>query len=183
MLNLPITGDDPIGVELAGALKNVYAIAAGISDGLGFLNNTRAGLITRCLAEMTRVGCAYGASPLTFLSLAGVGDLFLTCSSRNSRNYTVGYRLGQGEKLSVIIETLGSVAEGVATAKGLHEIIERLGAYAPIAEGVYGVLYQGHTANEMSQFLMNQPPAQREVDIPERAAPYAEIMAKLGLDQ
>lgn len=178
------TGDDPIGVELAGALKNVYAIAAGISDGLGYQNNTRAGLITRCLAEMTRVGCAYGASPLTFLSLAGVGDLFLTCSSRNSRNYTVGYRLGQGEKLDVIIDTLGSVAEGVATAQGLHEIIERLGAeaYAPIAEGVYAVLYDGQTAEEMSHWLMNQPAAQRELEIPERAAPYEAIMLKLGLE-
>jgi glycerol-3-phosphate dehydrogenase len=135
-------------VELAGALKNVYAIAAGVADGLGFENNTRASaslpcshlalrltemafqnlvLITRGLSEMTRIGAAYGASPLTFLGLAGVGDLFLTCSSPASRNYTVGYRLGRGESLPDIIRTLGSVAEGVTTAKALHELLEELG--------------------------------------------------------
>ena len=148
------TGDDPIGVELAGALKNVYAIAAGIAAGLGFENNTRASmshersrnayslsclhevLITRGLAEMTRIGTAYGASPLTFLSLAGVGDLFLTCSSKTSRNYTVGYRWGQGEKLDHIIKTLGSVAEGVTTAKALKSVVDDLGVTAQIASGV-----------------------------------------------
>ena len=93
-------------------------------------------LITRGLAEMTRIGTAYGASPLTFLSLAGVGDLFLTCSSPTSRNYTVGFRLGKGEKLDEIIRTLGSVAEGVTTAKGLKKIIDELGVSAPIANGV-----------------------------------------------
>lgn len=85
---------------------------------------------------MTRIGVAYGASPLTFLSLAGVGDLFLTCSSPNSRNYTVGFRLGKGEALDEIIKTLGSVAEGVTTAKGLKAIIDKLGVTAPIATGV-----------------------------------------------
>lgn len=93
-------------------------------------------LITRGLAEMTRIGTAYGASPLTFLTLAGVGDLFLTCSSSNSRNYTVGFRLGKGEKLDHIIKTLGSVAEGVTTAKGLKAIVDELGVVAPIASGV-----------------------------------------------
>lgn len=155
MFDYSYTGDDPIGVELAGALKNVYAIAAGIAAGLGFENNTRASecitshtkdvipqgsippvLITRGLAEMTRIGTAYGASPLTFLSLAGVGDLFLTCSSSTSRNFTVGYRLGQGEKLEHIIKTIGSVAEGVTTAKGLKAIVDDLGVVAPIASGV-----------------------------------------------
>lgn len=147
------TGSDPIGIELAGALKNVYAIAAGLADGLGFENNTRAsellvigetpaelmlpeGLITRGLAEMTRIGASYGANPLTFLGLAGVGDLFLTCSSSASRNYTVGYRLGKGESLDTIIKTLGSVAEGVTTAKGVKKLIDELGVDAPIATGV-----------------------------------------------
>ncbi|KAG6333699.1 hypothetical protein ID866_5382 [Astraeus odoratus] len=134
------TGGDPIGLELAGALKNVYAIAAGMADGLGFENNTRAssvpGLITRGLAEMTKIGTAYGASPLTFLGLAGVGDLFLTCSSPTSRNYTVGYRLGKGEKLEDIINTLGSVAEGVTTAKGLKQIIDDMDISASIATEV-----------------------------------------------
>lgn len=93
-------------------------------------------IITRGLSEMTCIGTAYGASPLTFLGLSGVGDLFLTCSSSDSRNYTVGYRLGQGEKLDVIIKTLGSVAEGVPTTKGVKKIIEELGVRAPIANSV-----------------------------------------------
>jgi glycerol-3-phosphate dehydrogenase len=93
-------------------------------------------IITRGLSEMTVIGTAYGASPLTFLGLAGVGDLFLTCSSPNSRNYTVGYRLGQGEKLDVIMSTLGSVAEGVPTTQGVQKIIEELEVHAPIATAV-----------------------------------------------
>lgn len=101
------------------------------------------GLITRSLAEMTRIGTAYGAAPLTFLTLAGVGDLFLTCSSKTSRNFTVGYRLGRGERLDEILGSLGSVAEGVATSKGAKAIIDKLGMHAPIALGVYGVLYEG----------------------------------------
>jgi glycerol-3-phosphate dehydrogenase len=91
---------------------------------------------------MTRIGTAYGAAPLTFLTLAGVGDLFLTCSSRTSRNFTVGYRLGRGEQLEEILASLGSVAEGVATSKGAKAIIEKLGMNAPIALGVYGVLHE-----------------------------------------
>lgn len=91
---------------------------------------------------MTRVGVAYGASPITFLSLAGVGDLFLTCNSEKSRNFTVGYRMGKGESLDHIIETLGSVAEGVTTAKGYIKIIERVGVDAPVAKAVYDVLYE-----------------------------------------
>jgi len=93
-------------------------------------------IITRGLSEMTCIGTAYGASPLTFLGLSGVGDLFLTCSSSNSRNYTVGYRLGKGEKLDVIMKTLGSVAEGVPTTKGVKKITEELGINAPIANSV-----------------------------------------------
>jgi glycerol-3-phosphate dehydrogenase len=91
---------------------------------------------------MTRVGVAYGASPITFLSLAGVGDLFLTCSSESSRNFTVGFRLGKGESLDHIIETLGSVAEGVTTAKGYKQICDRVGVDAPIAHSIYSVLYE-----------------------------------------
>ena len=100
------------------------------------------GLITRGLGEMTRIGTAYGASPLTFLGLAGVGDLFLTCSSPTSRNYTVGYRLGKGEALEDIINTLGSVAEGVTTAKSLKKIIDEMDVSAPIANGVSGGIYR-----------------------------------------
>ncbi|CAE6376321.1 unnamed protein product [Rhizoctonia solani] len=176
------TGADPVGVELAGALKNVYAIATGIADGLGYENNTRAGLITRALAEMTRIGAAYGASPLTFLSLAGIGDLMLTCTSSKSRNYTVGFRLGKGEELGHIIQTLGSVAEGVTTSEGLKPITQRLGVYAPIADGVYSILYEGRDAKDVAVQLMNEPPL-REMDLPEGAGgPVEELKKKLGVN-
>ncbi|KAI0788688.1 NAD-dependent glycerol-3-phosphate dehydrogenase [Abortiporus biennis] len=176
------TGGDPIGLELAGALKNVYAIAAGMADGLGYENNTRAMLITRGLAEMTRIGTAYGASPLTFLSLAGVGDLFLTCSSPTSRNYTVGFRLGKGEKLDHIIETLGSVAEGVSTAKGVKSIIDELGVKASIATGVYEVLYEGKNVEERASELLSTPSI-RELDLPSTTGRPAQLlMKKLVLD-
>ncbi|KAJ7040373.1 glycerol-3-phosphate dehydrogenase [Mycena alexandri] len=175
------TGSDPIGIELSGALKNVYAIAAGMSDGLGYENNTRAMIITRGLAEMTCIGTAYGASPLTFLGLAGVGDLFLTCSSSSSRNYTVGYRLGQGEPLQKIISTLGSVAEGVSTAKGVKTIIDKLGVNAPIAERVYQVLYDDKATKTAVQELMDLP-ASRELELPTMGSkPAQQLMAKLGL--
>ncbi|KAJ7926019.1 glycerol-3-phosphate dehydrogenase [Mycena leptocephala] len=159
------TGTDPIGIELAGALKNIYAIAAGMSDGLGYENNTRA---NDC------IGTAYGASPLTFLGLAGVGDLFLTCSSSSSRNYTV-------EPLEKIIATLGSVAEGVSTAKGVKTIIDKLGVNAPIAEKVYEVLYENKGTKTAVQELMDLP-ASRELDLPATAGgPAKELMEKLGL--
>ncbi|KAK7059180.1 hypothetical protein VNI00_001807 [Paramarasmius palmivorus] len=177
------TGNDPIGIELSGALKNVYAIAAGAADGLGFENNTRAMIITRGLAEMTCIGTAYGASPLTFLGLAGVGDLFLTCSSPNSRNYTVGYRLGKGESLETITDTLGSVAEGVSTTKGVKVIIDELGIQAPIATCIYEVLYEGKDIRVAVRELMELPPS-KELDLPPTAgAPARKLMQKLGLKQ
>ncbi|KAF8898951.1 glycerol-3-phosphate dehydrogenase [Infundibulicybe gibba] len=176
------TGGDPIGIELSGALKNVYAIAAGMSDGLGFKNNTRAMIITRGLAEMTCIGTAYGASPLTFLGLAGVGDLFLTCSSPNSRNYTVGYRLGKGESLENITKTLGSVAEGVSTTKGVKTIIDELGIKAPIASSIYEVLYNGKDTHIAGRELMELPPS-KELDLPPTAGgPASKLMKKLGLE-
>ncbi|KAH7914777.1 6-phosphogluconate dehydrogenase [Hygrophoropsis aurantiaca] len=176
------TGGDPIGLELAGALKNVYAIAAGMADGLGFENNTRAGLITRGLAEMTRIGTAYGASPLTFMGLAGVGDLFLTCSSPTSRNYTVGYRLGKGESLDDIIRTIGSVAEGVTTAKGVKKIIDEMGLSAAIANGIYEILYEGKQVQVGVQELMCRPPS-RELDLPAQAGePARRLLGKLGME-
>ncbi|EAU92739.2 glycerol-3-phosphate dehydrogenase [Coprinopsis cinerea okayama7 len=175
------TGGDPIGIELSGALKNVYAIAAGMSDGLGFENNTRAMIITRGLAEMTCIGTAYGASPLTFLGLSGVGDLFLTCSSSNSRNYTVGYRLGKGESLDVIMKTLGSVAEGVSTTKGAKKIIDELGVNAPIANSVYDVLYNGKDTRAAMSDLLKLPPS-RELELPPIiGGPARQLNKKLGL--
>lgn len=158
-------------------------------------------IITRGLAEMTCIGTAYGASPLTFLGLAGVGDLFLTCSSPNSRNYTVGYRLGAGESLDEITKTLGSVAEGVSTAKAVKKYIDELGVRAPIAssvsvsliergplwhsgtlEQVYEVLYEGKDTRTAVRELMELPPS-RELELPPTAgAPARELMQKLGLE-
>ena len=162
---LTFSSTDPIGVELSGSLKNVYAIASGVASGLGFQQNTRAGLVTRASAEMQKIGAAFNADPLTFMSLAGVGDLFLTCSSENSRNFTVGKRLGEGESLQHILDTLGSTAEGVQTASAMHDLLERLEMSAPIAEAVYDLLYKGATAADMADRLMGLP------SMPELARP------------
>ena len=136
------THDDVIGVELGGALKNVIAIASGISDSLGFGNNSRASLITRGLAEMTRLGVAMGAKERTFSGLSGIGDLVLTCTSPLSRNYTVGIKLGQGMKLKNILSQTKSVAEGVATAESAYELSKKCNIEMPIVEQVYRVLYE-----------------------------------------
>lgn len=136
------THDDIIGVEIGGALKNVMAIAAGISDSLGFGNNARATIITRGLAEMTRLGVAMGAKEKTFSGLSGIGDLVLTCTSPLSRNYTVGAKLGQGMKLRDILTQTKSVAEGVATAGSAYELAKKYQIEMPIIEQVYMVLYE-----------------------------------------
>lgn len=135
------TSDDPVGLEIAGALKNVVAIAAGASVGIGFQMNSRAALITRGLAEITRVGAAIGANPLTFKGLGGVGDLFLTCTSEKSRNFSVGFRLGKGEQMDQVLREVG-VAEGVTTAKAAYDLVNKLGVDAPIITEVYRVLYE-----------------------------------------
>jgi glycerol-3-phosphate dehydrogenase (NAD(P)+) len=137
------TSTDKIGVELAGALKNVIALAAGACDGLGFGHNTRAALITRGLAEISRMGVEMGAHPLTFLGLSGVGDLILTCTGELSRNRTVGFQLGRGRKLQEILEEMRMVAEGVKTARSAYSLAKRMGVEMPISEQVYRVLYEG----------------------------------------
>lgn len=152
------TSDDPIGLEVAGALKNVMAIAAGACIGLGYGQNSLAAFVTRGLAEITRVGIRLGASPLTFHGLGGVGDLFLTCSSRKSRNFTVGYRLGQKEGLEEIINSLGSVAEGVTTAKAAYKMVTEQNVDAPITKAVYGVLYENKDIDEAVYTLLNRDP-------------------------
>jgi glycerol-3-phosphate dehydrogenase (NAD(P)+) len=136
------THDDVIGAELGGALKNVMAVAAGISDSLGFGDNARASLITRGLAEMTRLGVAMGAKERTFSGLSGVGDLVLTCTSTLSRNYTVGTKLGQGIKLRDIMAGTKSVAEGVATAESAYQLSQKHAVDMPIVEQVYRVIYE-----------------------------------------
>ncbi len=142
------TNDDVTGVELGGAIKNVIAIAAGISDGLGFGHNTRAALITRGLAEMTRLGLCLGARSSTFAGLAGMGDLVLTCTGDLSRNRSVGMKLGQGMKLSEILAEMRMVAEGVKTTESACELARRLKVDMPIAEKTFQVLYHDKPARE-----------------------------------
>ncbi|MBD3789889.1 MAG: NAD(P)H-dependent glycerol-3-phosphate dehydrogenase [Campylobacterales bacterium] len=135
--------DDVIGAEVAGAYKNVIAIAGGVCDGLGLGNNARAALISRGLVEMTRFGTFFGAKTETFLSLGGAGDLFLTASSTLSRNYRVGIGLAKGKKIEKILEELGEVAEGVPTAKALYKIAKEKQIYLPIAAEVYAMIEEG----------------------------------------
>ncbi|MDY6822970.1 MAG: NAD(P)H-dependent glycerol-3-phosphate dehydrogenase [Thermodesulfobacteriota bacterium] len=135
------TNNDVIGVELCGAVKNIIAIASGVSDGLGLGLNTRAAMITRGLAEIRRLGIALGADPHTFAGLAGVGDLILTCTGDLSRNYTVGKKLGQGQKLSDILADMRMVAEGVKTAKSVYNLSAKMGVEMPICNEMYHILY------------------------------------------
>jgi glycerol-3-phosphate dehydrogenase (NAD(P)+) len=136
------TSLDKIGVELAGALKNVIALAAGMCDGLGFGHNTRAALITRGLTEIARLGVKMGAHPLTFSGLSGIGDLLLTCTGDLSRNRTVGFQLGQGRKLKDILSEMRMVAEGVKTTRSVYFLAKRMEVEMPICEQIYRVLYE-----------------------------------------
>jgi glycerol-3-phosphate dehydrogenase (NAD(P)+) len=151
------SSDDPAGVQVGGALKNVIAIAAGASDGLGFGHNTRAALITRGLAEMARLAVAKGGSVLTLSGLAGLGDLVLTCSAELSRNRTVGFELGRGRQLADVLAGLGHVAEGVTTAQSAHQLAERLGVDLPITSEVHAVLYAGKPVAQAVRDLLARP--------------------------
>ncbi len=139
----PYTSNDVVGVEIGGCVKNVIAIAAGISDGLGFGANARAALITRGLSEIARLAVRKGANPMTLSGLAGLGDLVLTCSSEMSRNHTVGFGLGTGKRLEDIQRELGQVAEGVLNARSVRDLARRLKVEMPISDSVYRVLYEG----------------------------------------
>ncbi len=152
------TSDDVMGVELGGALKNVMAIAAGIIDGLGLGNNTRAALITRGLAEITRIAVRRGANPLTLSGLAGMGDLILTCTGDLSRNRTVGIGLGQGKTLAEVLASMSQVAEGVKTTKSAYDLSHKVGVEMPITEAVYQVLYEGRPAKDAVPALMGRAP-------------------------
>jgi glycerol-3-phosphate dehydrogenase (NAD(P)+) len=149
---------DLIGVELAGALKNVIGVAAGISDGLGFGDNAKSALLTRGLAEMARFGVAHGADRATFNGLAGMGDLITTCISPHGRNRRVGERLGQGENLADILASSSMVAEGVTTAKSVHERSQRLNLEMPISKAVYEVLYEDKAPLAAVEELMSRTP-------------------------
>jgi len=150
------TNKDMVGVELGGALKNVIAIAAGISDGLKLGMNARAALITRGLAEISRLGIAMGAEPATFAGLSGLGDLVLTCTGELSRNRSVGFMIGQGRKLSEILAEMKMVAEGVKTAKAAYELSRKHDVDMPITEEVYNVLYKDKPARDAVMHLMTR---------------------------
>lgn len=152
---------DVLGVELGGAFKNVVAIAVGVLEGLGFGANSRASFMTRCLAEMTRLGEALGADPRTFSGLSGLGDLILTCTGDLSRNRQVGLRLGQGESLDAILSDMSSVAEGVTTAKSLHQLQAHLKAAQrdvdlPNATQVYKILYENLSPRQAVMELLER---------------------------
>lgn len=150
------THDDVAGCELGGALKNVMAIAAGMSDGLGFGDNTRASLITRALAELSRLGIALGGRPSTFAGLAGMGDLIATCISTRSRNHRVGFGLAQGQRLSQITEEMNMVAEGIKTTRAVLDLASRHEIEMPIAHHVGLVLYEGMDPRDAVMRLMTR---------------------------
>lgn len=150
------TSYDVIGVELGGAVKNVMAIAAGISDGLGLGFNTRAALITRGITEIQRLGRRLGADSKTFMGLAGIGDLVLTCTGTLSRNWSLGHKLGQGMKLDPILSETRTVAEGVKTTKSVHNLSRKIGVEMPIAEQIYRILYEDLDPKEALRILMSR---------------------------
>jgi glycerol-3-phosphate dehydrogenase (NAD(P)+) len=147
---------DVVGVEVGGSLKNVIAIAAGIADGMGFGYNARAAIITRGLAEMSRMAVAKGANPLTLAGLSGMGDLVLTCTGGLSRNRQVGMKLGEGASIESILADMSMVAEGVKTAQSVHDLSRKMGVEMPICDGVYSILYEGKTARQALLDLMGR---------------------------
>jgi glycerol-3-phosphate dehydrogenase (NAD(P)+) len=157
------TSTDMVGVELGGAFKNVIAIAAGILDGLGLGDNTKAALMTRGLHEMRRLGVALGASAETFSGLTGMGDLMVTCVSRHSRNRLLGEKIGRGASLTEALKEMSMVAEGMRTAKSAVEMAQQVGVEVPIMKQVYEVLYQGKTAREAMVHLLSRS-AKPEID-------------------
>lgn len=148
------TNSDIIGVEMGGALKNIIALAAGISDGLGYGDNTKAALTTRGIVEITRLGQAMGALPSTFAGLSGIGDLIVTCTSMHSRNRRAGIMLGQGKSLDETLDTIGMAVEGVKTCEVAYELAEKVGVEMPITHQLYEVLFKGKDANEAVMDLM-----------------------------
>ncbi|PCJ28687.1 MAG: NAD(P)H-dependent glycerol-3-phosphate dehydrogenase [SAR86 cluster bacterium] len=148
------TNDDMFGVELGGSLKNIYAIIAGIAAALGMGYNTNSMLITRSLTEMARFGKELGADPMTFLGLAGVGDLVVTCSTPLSRNYRIGLALGQGKSIDEASTEIGQVAEGVNTVKLVKEKADELGVYMPLATGLYRIIYENDSLRNIISSLM-----------------------------
>jgi glycerol-3-phosphate dehydrogenase (NAD(P)+) len=152
------TSDDLAGIEFGAAVKNVYAIAAGMAHGLGLGDNAVAALVTRALAEMTRLGTALGGRLETFAGLSGVGDLIVTCFSKHSRNHRVGLALGSGKTLEEAVAALGMVAEGVPNTLSIHEAARRMGVRTPIIDAVFSILYEGKSAPLAMQELLARDP-------------------------
>ncbi|GAA0439717.1 NAD(P)H-dependent glycerol-3-phosphate dehydrogenase [Virgibacillus salarius] len=150
------TSPDILGIELGGALKNIIALGAGISDGLGYGDNAKAALITRGLAEIARLGTSLGANPLSFLGLPGVGDLIVTCTSVHSRNWRAGNLLGKGHKLDDVLEQMGMVVEGVRTVKAAYQFAEEQQVEMPITKGIYQVLFEEKDPKDIVEQLMNR---------------------------
>ncbi|PFR52035.1 NAD(P)H-dependent glycerol-3-phosphate dehydrogenase [Bacillus cereus] len=150
------TNRDVLGVELGGALKNIIALGAGISDGLGYGDNAKAALISRGLTEITRLGCEMGANPLTFAGLTGVGDLIVTCTSVHSRNWRAGNLLGKGHNLEEVLENMGMVVEGVRTAEAAYHLAKKMNIEMPITNAIYNVLFNGKNAKEEVDVLMGR---------------------------
>jgi glycerol-3-phosphate dehydrogenase (NAD(P)+) len=150
------TSHDVTGVELGGALKNIFAIGTGILTGMGLGDNSRAALITRGLAETVRLGARLGANPMTLAGLAGIGDLILTCTSQQSRNFQVGLKLGRGESLPQILAATAMVAEGVKTSQAVHLLAQDLGVDMPLLEAVYRILYEDMSPREAVKKLMSR---------------------------
>lgn len=148
------SNSDFIGVQLAAALKNIYAIACGISDGLGLGDNTKAALVTRGLAEMVRLAKKFGAKVSTFYGLAGIGDLMVTCFSNWSRNHNFGEKLGQGKSVRKALEEIKMTVEGIGTTKAVYSLAKKMGVNMPIVNEVYSILYQNHKPEEAMQNLL-----------------------------
>lgn len=152
------TNDDLVGVELGGSLKNVIAIAAGISDGVGFGDNTKAALLNRGIVEITRLGTALGANPMTFAGLSGMGDLIVTCTSRHSRNRHVGEEIGKGKSLKQVMSEMLMVAEGVRTTQSVYDLSNQQGVDMPISHEVYRVLFEDKDPKRAVYDLMTRDP-------------------------
>lgn len=150
------TSDDVIGVETGAALKNIIALGAGALYGLGYKDNAKAALMTRGLAEISRLGTSFGANPLTFIGLSGVGDIIVTATSRNSRNWRAGNELGQGKSLDEVVKNMGMVIEGIATTRAAYELSKQRGVDMPITSAIYHVLYDGADIKETINQLMTR---------------------------
>jgi glycerol-3-phosphate dehydrogenase (NAD(P)+) len=158
------TNSDVLGVEVGGALKNIIALGAGLTDGLGFGDNAKAALLTRGLAEISRLGMAMGANNQTFAGLAGLGDLIVTCTSKHSRNWRAGYMLAQGDPLDQVLKQMGMVVEGVKTTKAAYELSRTYDVAMPITNELYHVLFEGKSPKQAADDLMSRDRTQEMED-------------------